>query len=89
MLRGIIHGSESGLGNFTVDFALAALFWDRGDNSEKLRHVFRYDARVQGRSQPSLLSANYGGLHQFNDAWHGQIAILNGRAFGGSSDHDI
>lgn len=46
MLRGVIYGSESGLGNFTFDFALAALFWDLGDDSEKLRHVFRFDARV-------------------------------------------
>ena len=89
MLRGIIHGSENALGHSTFDFAQAELFLDLGDDSDKFRHGFRFDARVQGRSKPSLFSANYGALYQFNDAWHGRVAILNTRAFGGGADKDI
>ena len=89
MLRGIIHGSENALGHSTFDFAQAELFWDLGDDSDKFRHGFRFDARVQNGSKPSLLSANYGARYQFNDAWHGRVAILNTRAFGGGADNDI
>ena len=89
MLRGIIDGSENALGHSTFDFAQVELFWDLGDDSDKLRHGFRFDARVQSRSKPSLFSVNYGALYQFNHAWHGRVAILNTRAFGGGSDNDI
>ena len=89
MLRGIIHGSENALGHSTFDFAQAELFWDLGDDSDKLRHGFRFDARVRGRSRPSLFSANYGALYQFNDAWHGRVAILNTRALGRGADREI
>ena len=45
-LRGIIHGSENDLGHSTFVFAQAELFWDLGDDSDKFRHGFRFDARV-------------------------------------------
>lgn len=89
MLRGIIHGSKNALGHSTFDFAQAELFWDLGDDSDKFRHGFRFDARVQNRSKPSLFGANYGARYQFNDTWHGRVAILNTRAFGGDADNDI
>ena len=89
MLRGIIHGSENALGHSTFDFAQAELFWDLGEVNDKLRHGLRFDARVRSRSRPSLFSANYSALYQFNDAWHGRVAILNTRAFGRGADHNI
>ena len=89
MLRGAIHGSENALAYSTFDFAQAELFWDLGDDSDRFRNGFRFDARVQNRSKPSLFSANYGALYQFDDAWHGRVAILSTRAFGGGEDNDI
>ena len=88
MLRGIIHGSENALGHSTFVFAQAELFWDLGDDSDKFRHGFRFDTRIHNRSKPSLFSANYGALYEFNDAWHRRVAILNTRGFGGA-DNEI
>jgi hypothetical protein len=89
MLRGIIHGSENSFGQSRLDYAQAELFWDLGDDSDKLRHGLRFDARMQGRSKPSSFSINYGALYQLSETWQARLAILNTHAFGTGADRDV
>ena len=57
MLRGIVHASESATGHSKVDFVQGELFWDLSEDTDRLRHGFRFDARARGRR--TLVSAGF------------------------------
>ena len=89
MLRGIVHASESATGHSKVDFAQGELFWDLSEDTDQLRHGFRFDARARGRGEPSSVSVNYGLQSNVNPQWQVRLALLNTRSFGGKANTDI
>ena len=89
MLRGIVHASESATGHSKVDFVQAELFWDLGEDTDRLRHGFRFDARARGRGEPSSVSVNYALQYSVSPQWQARLAVLNTRSFGGKANTDI
>jgi len=89
MLRGIVHASESARGHSKVDFIQGELFWDLSEDTDELRHGFRFDARARGRGEPSSVSLNYGLQYIASPQWQARLAVLNTRSFGGKSNTDI
>ena len=89
MLRGIVHASESATGHSTLDFVQAELFWDLDEDTDRLRHGFRFDARARGRGEPSSVSVNYALQYSVSPQWQARLALLNTRSFGGEANTDI
>ena len=89
MLRGIVHASESATGHSKVDFVQGELFWDLGEDTDRLRHGFRFDARARGRGKPSSVSVNYALQYSVSPQWQARLAVLNTRSFGGKANTDI
>ena len=89
MLRGIVHASESAAGHSKVDFVQGELFWDLSEDTDRLRHGFRFDARARGRGEPSSVSVNYGLQYNISPQWQARLAVLNTRSFGGKANTDI
>ena len=89
MLRGIVHASESATGHSKVDFVQGELFWDLGEDTDRLRHGFRFDARARGRGEPSSVSVNYALQYSVSPQWQARLAVLNTRSFGGKANTDI
>ena len=89
MLRGIVHASESATGHSKVDFVQAELFWDLDEDTDRLRHGFRFDARARGRGEPSSVSVNYALQYSVSPQWQARLAVLNTRSFGGKANTDI
>ena len=85
MLRGIVHASESATGHSKVDFVQGELFWDLSEDTDRLRHGFRFDARARGRGEPSSVSVNYGLQYNISPQWQARLAVLNTRSFGGKA----
>ena len=89
MLRGIVHASESATGHSKLDFVQGELFWDLGEDTDRLRHGFRFDARARGRGKPSSVSVNYALQYSVSPQWQARLAVLNTRSFGGKANTDI
>ena len=89
MLRGIVHASESATGHSKVDFVQGELFWDLGEDTDRLHHGFRFDARARGRGKPSSVSVNYALQYSVSPQWQARLAVLNTRSFGGKANTDI
>ena len=89
MLRGIVHASESASGHSKVDFLQGELFWDLSDDTDELRHGFRFDARARGRGEPTSVSLNYGLQYDIGTSWQARLAVLNTRSFGSEANSDI
>ena len=89
MLRGIVHASESATGHSKVDFIQGELFLDLSEDTNRLRHGFRFDARARGRGEPSSVSVNYGLQYNISPQWQARLAVLNTRSFGSKANTDI
>ena len=89
MVRGIVHASESANGHSRVDFVQGELFWDLSEDTDQLRHGFRFDARARGRGESASLSLNYGLQYQLSPKWQARSVILNTRSFGGGATTDV
>ena len=89
MLRGIVHASESARGHSKVDFVQGELFWDLSEDTDELRHGFRFDARARGQGEGSSVSLNYALQYIASPQWEARLAVLNTRSFGGESNTDI
>ena len=89
MLRGIVHTSENTKGHSRVDFVQGELFWDLSDDTHRLRHGFRCDARARGRGEPSSFSMNYGLQYDVSPSWQARLAVLSTASYGGDANNDI